>query len=97
MSKFDKKNNKQDDSASESDSEKSINLFILDPYSEKSLLVYGEDTKKYSKQLKKIGGKFGMNFKVPSIKGVNVPGWIFSMNKKEEVYAFYDHVTSGDI
>ena len=44
-------------------------------YSERSVVVFGEDTKKYKDKLKELGGKYNSNLSIG-------PGWIFSIKKK---------------
>ena len=44
----------------------------IQDYSEKSFVVYGNDTKKYKEDIKKLGGRFNSNLKDLG------PGWIFS-------------------
>lgn len=56
----------------ETKSDEKINI-ELKPYSDKSFLVTGEDTKKYKEKLKELGGKWNATLK----------GWIYS-NKNEE-------------
>jgi len=50
---------------------------IIEDYSAKSIVVYG-DTKVYKDKLKELGGKYNGNLSVG-------PGWIFSNKKKEEI------------
>ena len=52
-------------------------------YSEKSFVVYGDDTKKYKEEIKKLGGKFNSN-----LKDVG-PGWIFINKNREKVDDFF--------
>jgi len=47
-------------------------------YSEKSVVVRGEDTRKYKETLKQLGGKWN-----PSLQGGG--GWIFSKKQEEQV------------
>lgn len=51
-------------------------------YSDKSFVLYGEDTKKYKEEIKKLGGKFNSNLKEIGA------GWIFSVKNKEKVEEF---------
>ena len=50
----------------------------VEDYSERSFVVYGEDTKKYKDKLKEFGGKYNPNLSV----GV---GWIFGKKNREKV------------
>lgn len=47
-------------------------------YTEKSIVLTGEDTKAYKEELKKIGGRYNPYLKCG-------PGWIFSKKKEDEL------------
>lgn len=53
-------------------------------YSEKSLAVIG-DTKPIKDTLKELGGRFNRFLKPDGPDSEAVPGWIFSIKKKEEL------------
>lgn len=53
-------------------------------YSDKSFAVIG-NTKPFSSQMKELGGRFNRYLKV---NNEQVPGWIFSKTRQEEVAAF---------
>lgn len=55
----------------------------IQDYSDRSIVVFGTDTKKYKDKLKEMGGKYNGNLSVG-------PGWIFSNKKKEEIENWYD-------
>ena len=55
----------------------------IQDYSEKSFVVYGNDTKKYKEDIKKLGGRFNSN-----LKDIG-PGWIFSNKNREKVGAIF--------
>ena len=57
----------------------------IQDYSERSIVVFGTDTKKYKDKLKEMGGKYNGNLSVG-------PGWIFSNKKKEEIQSWYDNL-----
>lgn len=72
-------------------------LLSLIDYTEKSFIVYGEATKQYIGQLKEMGGRFNKNLKErPDEKFEGGAGWIFRMNRKEEVQNFVDRINSGE-
>ncbi len=56
-------------------------------YSEKSIVVRGEDTKLYKEELKDLGGKYNSRLK-------GGPGWIFSKRYEDKVLSF---VCSGQV
>jgi len=57
----------------------------IQDYSERSIVVFGTDTKKYKDKLKEMGGKYNGNLSVG-------PGWIFSNKKKEDIQSWYDNL-----
>jgi len=60
-------------------------------YSEKSFIVFGDETKTYKEHLKSMGGRFNARLKErENFEGG--PGWIFSMNKKEIVEDFLNNI-----
>ena len=56
-------------------------------YSEKAIVVRGEETKTYKEELKELGGKFNAMLK-------GGPGWIFSKKSEDKVMSF---ISSGKI
>ena len=53
-------------------------------YSEKSFVVYGEDTKNHIACMKELGGRFNPKLNHPETKE-KFAGWIFSKKHKESV------------
>lgn len=71
-------------------------LTLID-YTEKSFIVYGEATKQYIEQLKGLKGRFNGNLKERPDSGFEGgAGWIFRMNRKEEVEQLVDQINSGE-
>jgi hypothetical protein len=64
-----------------------IKLTVSD-YTDKSVVVQGEDTRKYKEELKNIGGKYNANLKTG-------PGWIFPKNKEHEIKDFIESAKEG--
>lgn len=56
---------------------------VLEEYSDKSVVVRGEDTKSHSKSLSELGGRWN-----PNLKGGG--GWIFSNKNKSKVQEYID-------
>ncbi len=56
-------------------------------YSEKAIVLRGEDTRSYKDQITSLGGKFNS-----ALKGG--PGWIFSKKMEEKVQEFVDSVNT---
>ena len=50
----------------------------IQDYTDKSFVLFGDDTKKYKDYIKEMGGKWNANLKIG-------PGWIFSNNQKDSV------------
>ena len=65
-----------------------MSSITIQDYSERSIVVFGIDTKKYKDKLKEMGGKYNGNLSVG-------PGWIFSNKKKEEVQTWYDNLITS--
>lgn len=65
----------------------SIKLTLSD-YTDKSVVVQGEDTRTYKEELKMIGGKYNANLKTG-------PGWIFPKNKEHEIKDFIEKNKEG--
>ena len=57
-------------------------------YSERSFIVYGEDTKDIIEKLKELKGSYNPNLKNP-LNGEKLKGWIFSKSHKERVVDFF--------
>lgn len=57
----------------------------IQDYSERSIVVFGTDTKKYKDKLKEMGGKYNGNLSVG-------PGWVFSNKKKDDIQSWYDNL-----
>ena len=60
----------------------------LDAYSEKSFVLYGNDTIKYKDTIKQLGGRYNNKLKSTLDKGGKFkggPGWIFSNKKQSEI------------
>ena len=53
-------------------------------YSDKSLALFGEQTKDIKDKLKSIGGRFNPFLKDPESEGKKA-GWIFQIKKEEEI------------
>lgn len=60
-----------------------VSLVLFD-YSERSVALFGEETKNMINQLKEIGGKFNPHLTHPETKE-KCAGWVFSKNKKDKV------------
>jgi len=54
------------------------NTMEIQDYTDKSFILFGEDTKKYKDYIKEMGGKWNANLKIG-------PGWVFSNNQKDSV------------
>jgi hypothetical protein len=65
-------------------------LMNIQPYSDRSFVVRGEDTKNYTQDLKNLGGKWNRSLK--STEGEISAGWIFSNKRLESVKALIDDV-----
>lgn len=50
----------------------------IQDYTDKSFVLFGDDTKKYKDCIKEMGGKWNANLKIG-------PGWVFSSNQKDTV------------
>ena len=50
----------------------------IQDYTDKSFVLFGDDTKKYKDCIKEMGGKWNANLKIG-------PGWVFSTNQKDTV------------
>ena len=50
----------------------------IQDYTDKSFVLFGDDTKKYKDCIKEMGGKWNANLKIG-------PGWVFSSNQKDSV------------
>lgn len=50
----------------------------IQDYTDKSFVLFGDDTKKYKDCIKEMGGKWNANLKIG-------PGWVFSNNQKDAV------------
>jgi len=59
-------------------------------YTEKSIVVFGEETRNKVSQIKALGGRFNPTLTHPATKN-KFAGWIFSKKKKEQV----DHLVKG--
>jgi hypothetical protein len=59
-------------------------------YTEKSIVVFGEETRNKVSQIKALGGRFNPTLTHPVTKN-KFAGWIFSKKKKEQV----DHLVKG--
>ena len=62
---------------------------IIEDYSAKSIVVYG-DTKVYKDKLKELGGKYNGNLSVGS-------GWIFSNKRKKKLWNGKKHYNHQSI
>jgi hypothetical protein len=62
----------------------------IEDYSEKSFVVYGENTKIHIDKLKELGGKYNSNLKIG-------PGWIFSNTRKEKVQEYFNNIDMSKI
>ncbi|SNW62275.1 Hypothetical protein ORPV_371 [Orpheovirus IHUMI-LCC2] len=57
------------------------------PYTEKSFILVGSDTKNYIEKLKEMGGTYGRYWK-NRVTGENFSGWMFNINKMPEIEEF---------
>jgi hypothetical protein len=64
----------------------SVQLIIAD-YSEKSFVVFGEDTKKYKEDFKSRGGLWNKNL---TLNNTSIKGWIFSHKKRADIENFFE-------
>ena len=64
----------------------SVQLIIAD-YSQKSFVVFGEETKMYKEDFKRIGGKWNQNL---TLNNTSIKGWIFSHKKKADIENFLE-------
>jgi hypothetical protein len=79
------------------DTEKKPDLYVVD-YSAKSIAVFGPETKKWSGNLKGMGGVFNHSLKqVVEGKEVVMAGWIFKVGKTDEVVTFVEEANRGII
>ena len=62
----------------------SMNMFLVD-YSDKSCVLYGEDTKIYKDKIKNLGGSWNRNL---SYGGNTIKGWIFPLKYKKSIEEF---------
>lgn len=71
----------------------------LYPYSDRSFLVLGEDTRSFTEALKEAGGKFGRGYQDPRPDNVGktTAGWIFGNKRRPEVDALLQDIASGAI
>jgi hypothetical protein len=60
----------------------------IEDYSDKSFVVYGENTKIYIEKLKELGGKYNSNLKMG-------PGWIFSKTRKDKVNEYFNNIDNS--
>lgn len=68
-------------------------LNIID-YSDKSIVVFGSNTKTFKEQLKALGGRFNPNLKVRDGFEGGV-GWIFSNKNRDTVLQFIEQANEG--
>lgn len=79
-----------------STSEKPGDLQVVD-YSEKSIALFG-DTRKWAGNLKKMNGRFNAHLKrVIEGKEVRTAGWIFKVDRTDEVVTFVEEANRGII
>lgn len=69
----------------------------LYPYSDRSFIVVGEDTRNFIEALKSVGGKFGKGYQDPRPEniGQTTAGWIFGNKRRPEVDALLQDIESG--
>lgn len=71
-------------------------LSLID-YTDKSFIVFGDATKEYKEYLKDMGGRFNGKLKErPDDNFEGGAGWIYRMNRKDEVQKFVDKINSGE-
>lgn len=58
-------------------------MSVVENYTEKSFVVYGEETKNMKEEFMKIGGRWN-----PNLKSHPYKGWVFSNNNLDEVKKF---------
>jgi hypothetical protein len=64
-------------------------------YTEKSFVVFGEDTKNHKDKLKELGGRYNPNLTHPVTKE-KMSAWIFSNKQKEKVKSYMENGPSND-
>lgn len=67
---------------------------IID-YTEKSIVIKGDDTKKFTTQLTELGGKFNRNLKKED--GSNFPGWVFPKSKRTALEELKTNISKGNV
>ena len=60
---------------------------VLVDYSDKSCVLYGEDTQIYKDKIKDLGGKWNRNL---SYDGNPIKGWIFPLKYKKSIEEFLE-------
>ena len=59
----------------------------IQDYTDKSFVLFGDETKKYKDYIKEMGGKWNANLKIG-------PGWVFSNNQKDSVREWLKSTTN---
>jgi len=62
---------------------------VLVDYSDKSCVLYGEDTQIYKDKIKELGGKWNRNL---SYDGNPIKGWIFPLKYKNSIQKFLEEL-----
>lgn len=72
-------------------------ISLSDPYTERSLLVYGDDIDHFKTDFETIGGKRGWGYTPKELNGEKVGGFIFSFKRRDQVVDLLDDIFSGKI
>ena len=59
----------------------------IQDYTDKSFVLFGDETKKYKDYIKEMGGKWNANLKIG-------PGWVFSNKQKDSVREWLKSTTN---
>ena len=68
----------------------------LIPYSERSFVVFGEDTRAYKSKLQELGGRYNPNLTDPE-SGQKLKGWIFSKKQQDKVEQLIEDIKNGAV
>lgn len=72
-------------------------IYLADPYTERSVLVYGDDIDDFRSEFEKIGGKRGWGYTPEELEGEKVSGFIFSITRRDQVIDLFDKIYSGQM
>lgn len=68
----------------------------LIPYSDRSFVVYGEDTKLYKSRFQDLIGRYNPNLTNPE-SGEKLKGWIFGNKQREKVNQLLEDIRAGTV